>query len=494
MASLAGKADPTLTSAAFRHGTSSMPYNLGPIYQQKAANFQKFAEVTKGFMDNLYADHINTENNMNLLAESIQSGGGLTSTYMIEQNNSLVNDFKDRLKKIPKGKKGELERQLLYQEMSDYAEDMNSSEQMYNGMVTNAANKRLLSSYNSDEKILFNLIMDDHINNTSNTQATYDPVSHQMVYSMQSANGETVTMSMSDINRGLSAHDPKYLNNIAGKFTNVVTMDKNYKDGQMTADDAIRFKNDLNKSITSWDEIRNVSKELFGTIKYTFEEVLNGQAKDINGNVDTTLIKTLYDELDAIGGIDMDGNNIINAADRDIYANPANAAILMDVLSKDKEKYKELMTGYLTETVVNDYYQQGVDQRPEQTGGGSGRTGKGGKSGKIDLGVSRLTNQRVYATEKDIGIKYKQIVNAKSGDSVEGWDGKRTYRYTYHVPKSGKGTWRYQLWDADREQFVTKGGFEGAAGGGGGVKSYSTNDVIGDLIPQTMLTSNIKSR
>ena len=227
---LMGTADPILVQGAFRLGRSNMPYNLGPVYQQKAANMKMFGESVKGFMDNLYADHINTENNMNLLAESIQSGGGLTSTYMIEQNNSLVNDFKDRLKKIPKGKKGELERQLLYQEMSDYAEDMNSSEQMYNSMVTNAA----------DEKILFNLIMDDHINNTSNTQATYDPVSHQMVYSMQSANGETVTMSMSDINRGLSAHDPKYLNNIAGKFTNVVTMAKNSKDGQMTADDAIR--------------------------------------------------------------------------------------------------------------------------------------------------------------------------------------------------------------------------------------------------------------
>ena len=278
-------------------------------------------------------------------------------------------------------------------------------------MVTNAANKRLLSSYNSDEKILFNLIMDDHINNTSNTQATYDPVSHQMVYSMQSANGETVTMSMSDINRGLSAHDPKYLNNIAGKFTNVVTMAKNSKDGQMTADDAIRFKNDLNKSITSWDEIRNVSKELFGTMKYTFEEVLNGQAKDVNGNVDTTLIKTLYDELDAIGGIDMDGNNIINAADRDIYANPANAAILMDVLSKDKEKYKELMTGYLTETVVNDYYQQGVDQRPIARGRGSGDGGdetstgflstkKGVYSGNLDRSFSYNVSKNMYDNMK----------------------------------------------------------------------------------------------
>ena len=99
MASLAGKADPTLVSAAFRHGTSSMPYNLGPIYQQKAANFQKFAEVTKDFMDNLYADHINTENNMNLLAESIQEGGGLVKhlDLLVLELNQLHHLFQPNL-------------------------------------------------------------------------------------------------------------------------------------------------------------------------------------------------------------------------------------------------------------------------------------------------------------------------------------------------------------------------------------------------------------
>ncbi len=388
---LVGTADSTLVQGAFRLGRSNMPYNLGPVYQQRAANMKMFGEAVKGFMDNLYADHINTENNMNTLAESIQEGGGLTNTYMIEQNNAVVNEFKERLKSIPKGKKGELERQLLYQEMSDYAQSLNGSNEMYNNMVANAANKRLLSSYNSDEKELFNLIMDDHVNGTSNTQATYDRDKHEMVYSMQNKQGDTITMSMADINRGLAAYDPTYLNNIASKFTNVVNYAKQSKNGQMTTNDAIRLKNDLNKSITSWPEIRNVAKEKFGNMKHSFEEVLMGQATDAGGNIDTSLTNVLYNELEAAGGIDMDGNNIINEADRKIYTNPENAGLLIDALHKDKEKYKELMTGFLTETVVNDYYQQGVDQRPTPKGTGKNidtnlNPFKPGSGERVDMG------------------------------------------------------------------------------------------------------------
>jgi hypothetical protein len=116
-----------------------------------------------------------------------------------------------------------------------------------------------------------------------------------------------------------------------------------------------------------------------------------GQATDAGGNIDTSLTDVLYNELEAAGGIDMDGNNIINEADRKIYTNPENAGLLIDALHKDKEKYKELMTGFLTETVVNDYYQQGVDQRPTPKGTGKNidtnlNPFKPGSGERVDMG------------------------------------------------------------------------------------------------------------
>ena len=80
-------------------------------------------------------------------------------------------------------------------------------------------------------------------------------------------------------------------------------------------------------------------------------------------------------------------------------------------LWKDKEKYKELMTGYLTETVVNDYYQQGVDQRPIARGRGSGDGGdetstgflstkKGVYSGNLDRSFSYNVSKNMYDNMK----------------------------------------------------------------------------------------------
>ena len=118
------------------------------------------------------------------------------------------------------------------------------------------------------------------------------------------------------------------------------------------------------------------------------------------------------------------------------------------------------------------------------SGGGSG------SKGKIDLGVSRLTNQRVYATREDVKAKYDQIIGSKKGDAIEGWDGKKTYQYL----NRGNGKWQYQVWDSELQQFVTKGGDKEAAGGGEGTKIIDINSVIGELIPQTMLQNSNKTK
>ena len=122
-----------------------------------------------------------------------------------------------------------------------------------------------------------------------------------------------------------------------------------------------------------------------------------------------------------------------------------------------------------------------------QVGEGGGETVPGGGK-KIDLGVSRLTNQRVYATRGDVSTKYDQIIESKQGDAIEGWDGKKTYQYL----NEGNGKWKYQVWDSKLQMFVTKGGNKEAAGGGEGTKLININNVISELIPQTMLQQLIK--
>ena len=266
-----------------------------------------------------------------------------------------------------------------------------------------------------------------------------------------------------------------------------------------------QIKKVVNEQITDKNTFLDIAFSQGDGTTGTLANSLNAIEYDSEGVLEvkeTPMFNMLIDAVKSVGNKDeFDISGPDGIPDGEFTEEDYNTQENLDLVIKEALSGKNLQLG---KALVEAYYKFELDTvyenvmaanpDPITKKGGGTKTGRGGKSGKIDLGVSRLTNQRVYATEKDIETKHNQIVNAKSGDSVEGWDGKRTYRYTYHVPKSGKGTWRYQLWDADREQFVTKGGFEGAAGGGGGVKSYSTNDVIGDLIPQTMLTSNIKSR
>ena len=99
--------------------------------------------------------------------------------------------------------------------------------------------------------------------------------------------GTNVKMTMRDINEGLSTYDPKYLTGINKMLTDFKAEGK-AKGTKWSADDAVRFKNKLQSSITSWDEIRNIGQEKFGKMNYTFEQVLTGQAKDVDGKINTS--------------------------------------------------------------------------------------------------------------------------------------------------------------------------------------------------------------
>ena len=224
--------------------------------------------------------------------------------------------------------------------------------------------------------------------------------------------------------------------------------------------------------------------------------ILGSMFIDDNGNPITGL-------TEQVAALDINNDNVINYEDQPKDSEALkkfknNIEIAKNHILENKDVGLPIMADYYTQlkvTAYNENYNKQEEARNKRNRAAAGGGGTGGGTGKIDLGVSQLVDaegnpskQRLYADRVDVVAKYNQIANAKSGDDIEGWDGKKTYQYQFHVPKSGKGFWLYQVWDSDRQQFVTKGGAEEAAGGGEGVKHFSTNQVIGELIPQTMLT------
>ena len=96
-----------------------------------------------------------------------------------------------------------------------------------------------------------------------------------------------------------------------------------------------------------------------------------------------------------------------------------------------------------------------------------------GATGKIDLGLSRYTDQRIYKNASEVEAVYDEVVNLGQGKKegiITGWDGARTYQYR---KIKNSNLWNYQEWDVDKEMFITK-----KLGGKGQI---STNEVIRDL-------------
>ena len=370
MAKLYGTADTTLVSAAFKEGMSNVPLDLSDVYSKREQNFKDFTETITKVFDNIYADDKKT---WDLLADNAQKtldileSGGNNNEYMMDLHQDIVEDYKTRLKdinsKYGKGKGGDRERSKLRAEMNKYASTMASSNDRFMAMVNNAANSSLMSDLGDDKKKLFNAILEDYNNGTSNTKPEY--VNGELVYTMQGKDGE-VKLSMRDISKSMTAHDPAYLQTTQKALTDFQNLAMKGR-GNVTPEMLVRFNNGLSRSMTNIDHIRMVSKEKFGNMTHSFEEVLTGQSND------PSLLADIFTSLEGLGGLDLDFDNDIDEEDakllkqakanKGVYQHAGNGVTLIDALQNDKTKYKELVAGYLTETAAKDFYGYGVDQR-----------------------------------------------------------------------------------------------------------------------------------
>lgn len=370
---LFGTADSTLVAAAFKHGASNIPMDLGDVYKQRETNVKDFATGINEVFDKIYADDKATND---LLADvsdkslKLMETGGVVNEHELTQHNGIINDYKQRLKDITAeygmGKGGDLERSKLRSEMNTYLASSEKDGATLVELTKAAKNNVLLSDVGDNKKELLTLIIQDENNGTNLTKPEY--IKGEKYYSLP---GTDVKMTMTELAEGFSIKDPKLLSNINKKLTNFLAQGK-ASGKAMTEDDVLRFKNEIQGSMSNWDEIRNVGQEKFGNMKFTFEEVLTGRATSADGNIDTDLLGYVYDELEKLGGADLDDDGDIDETDKsllatarangELYTDAKNGHTLIDAIKKDKQLYRDVMANYLTETAVRDSYGQGVNQ------------------------------------------------------------------------------------------------------------------------------------
>ena len=490
--SLMGKADTTLVSAAFREGQSNVQKDLGDVYTKREASFKTFQKGISTIFENLGEEDKKEKDKLKKGLEELNANPG-TWDALLEVNDQVANQFKNDLKAATT----DLEKQKLWGKFNNYSELSKNNDEVFNSVIDLGVTNQLLTKAGSDEQKLLVKMVDDYKNNTKITNPAWDAEKGDIVYT----DTDTSTkMTLSELQSKVGRKD----NTVTTDMNALIQKAAKNENNQPFEDDGDKpgFRDDLYNDIfarLNSSDVANAGIKPVSGMKYSVQDMLMGKA-----GKDNPLTIELFDIL---GTLDIDGDGTPGTAKDASYVTSANAAQLAKEIMNNDDLYKEVIATVVTNMSGKKAYnisqaKKGTEtekhlilgsverQRYLEELEGSGGSGAKGSNKKIDLGVSRLTNQRVYATRVDVKAKYDQIIGSKKGDAIEGWDGKKTYQYL----NRGNGKWQYQVWDSELQQFVTKGGDKEAAGGGEGTKIIDINSVIGELIPQTMLQNSNKTK
>ena len=134
--SLLGKADPTLAGMSMKESLAGVPQDMKSIYDQELANIKTLNLGVQQMFDDMYADHNALADELKeATAKSLEnlSQGATPDDEVIELYNGYLANVKQRLKKVPKGKKGDLERAKIRAEVNRLK---SSSENMDKTLLT----------------------------------------------------------------------------------------------------------------------------------------------------------------------------------------------------------------------------------------------------------------------------------------------------------------------------------------------------------------------
>ena len=326
--SLMGKADSTLTAAAFREGKSNVQKDLGDVYTKREASFKTFQEGISTIFENLGEEDKKEKEEIKKSLDKLNANPG-TWDALLEVNDQVANQFKDELKAATT----DLEKQKIYGKFNNYSELSKNNNEIFNNVIDLGVTNQLLTKAGSDEQKLLAKMVKDYENNTKITNPSYDPKKADIVYT-DASTGATMTLSE--------------LQNKVGRKDNTVTTDINTliqaaatnKSGQPyeDSDDGTvpGFRDDLYNGIyarlNSSDDIANAGIKPVSGMKYSVQDMLMGKAGKNNPLTIELfeILKTLDVDKDGTPGTEADAS----------YVTSTNAAELAKEIMNNDDLYK----------------------------------------------------------------------------------------------------------------------------------------------------------
>ena len=185
MASLIGKADPTLVQGSFREAAANVPLNRGPIYAAQMENVKMFQGIVQKAFDTQFADYINTNDELKTGAKEIMSSIA-SGTYSDDERVQLymdsISNLKSRLRQVPKSKKGDLDRAKIRGELGRMKNSAKNAEEVLSRIYTMVNNDQHNIAGTGEMLPLFRAI--------SKGEAKREIINGELVYSITTPDGE----------------------------------------------------------------------------------------------------------------------------------------------------------------------------------------------------------------------------------------------------------------------------------------------------------------
>jgi len=393
-----GAADSTLVNMAYHASMANVPLDQTALFAQREQNLKDFTGAVSKLFENQWKDHKATEKKRMDLAQDVEEimlAGGNMNDARLDIHNNTVDGFKNELDLIKidntLDKRGKQRaRQKLELKMNRYKNDMTEEKTMFEEMVNYSASGYVYNTPGSPEAKTWNALLDDYKNGTDNAKKTVDSKTGEIFYTFDGNK-----MSLKDIKKGLTKHDPDFQTDFQTKINDFVAQLKSFQQQniEISPKQIGQIKTTLLKSITTMDQARNIANMEDPNTGMTFNQILYGQGKlaGVNGHemIDNTAIGLIHTQLDKLSDdygwstkgaltpkgekptdsqgkvieerdgdypIDMNDDGLFNATDMEWAHDPKNAELLIKKIEEDKELYKELVVNYTLENNVKTVY------------------------------------------------------------------------------------------------------------------------------------------
>ena len=426
--SLLGKADSTLAQMSYREAMADVGPDLKGVYSEDVKNQAAFEKGVQDHFDALYADN-------NALADELKTATtkameGLGTDYeSMELFDSHLTSMKNRMKALPKNKKGDFERSKIRAELAQ----LQKSSLDLDNTITKLGTMIKAGDFNENATGPDNLAL---FNSIASGNAKKEIVNGNLIYSIN-VDGKTVKMDRQALNDALVQEDPNYQSDFNKIYAGLNSRGKQ----KGTTFDRQLAINEYEASFPSEAAFAaNIHKKQ-GSLKYSFAEALTG--KDGSDSIYKALMdmgQTTINQYDA----NKDGK--ITNAD---FANKENGIALIDSLTNihggnfNYQAAKKAAAEFYADNISKKEFDDGVRLRT----GGSGEETDGESTYNLPktIRIGKTIDGR-YQNKMDDYAAEGLLNDVATGTSFEFEE----MNYSYVFNKDGGAWHRWGLNDAEQ--------------------------------------------